>query len=79
MPTGKMYSNTKPEYFACEINHIIQNRKGIFVSKRNAKSLLETINFIMTNYQNIQESILENKLPTKQEFISQISNILQSN
>ena len=26
MPTGKMYSNTKPEYFACEINHIIQSQ-----------------------------------------------------
>ena len=26
MPTGKMYSNRKPEYFACEINHIIQSQ-----------------------------------------------------
>jgi len=62
-----------------EIQHVIQNRKGIFVSKRNVKSLLEKIHFIMKNYQNIQESILENKLPTKQEFISQMNNILQSN
>ena len=28
-----------------EIKHIIQNRKGIFVSKRNAKSLQEKIDF----------------------------------
>ena len=69
----------RPVIIFDEIKHIIQNRKGIFVSKRNAKSLLETINFIMKNYQNIQESMLENKLPTKQEFISQMSNILQSN
>ena len=69
----------RPVIIFDEISHIIQNRKGIFVSKRNAKSLLETINFIMKNYENIQESILENKLPTKQEFISQMSNILQSN
>ena len=69
----------RPVIIFDEINHIIQNRKGIFVSKRNAESLLETINFIMKNYQNIQESMLENKLPTKQEFISQMSNILQSN
>ena len=26
MPTGKMYSNTKPEHFACEINHMIQSQ-----------------------------------------------------
>ena len=62
-----------------EIEHIIQNRKGIFVSKRNAKSLLETINFIMKNYLNIQESMASNKLPTKSEFISQMSNILRQN
>ena len=60
-----------------EIEHIIQNRKGIFVSKRNAKSLLETINFIMKNYLNIQESMASNKLPTKKEFILQMINILR--
>ena len=62
-----------------KIKHIIQNKKGIFVSKRNVKSLLETIDFIMRNYANIQESMNKNKLPTKQEFISQMSNILSSN
>ena len=61
-----------------EIQHVIQNKKGIFVSKRNSKSLLETINFIMENYKSIQESIKKNKLPTKEEFISQMSSILSS-
>jgi len=61
-----------------EIQHVIQNKKGIFVSKRNSKSLLDTINFIMENYKSIQESIKKNKLPTKQEFISQMTNILSS-
>jgi glycosyltransferase involved in cell wall biosynthesis len=62
-----------------EIQHVIQHRKGIFVSKRNVKSLLETIDFVMKNYTNIQESMTKNKLPTKKEFISQINNILSSN
>ena len=62
-----------------EIQHVIQYRKGIFVSKRNVKSLLETIDFVMKNYTNIQESMTKNKLPTKKEFISQINNILSSN
>ena len=61
-----------------EIRHTIQNRKGIFVSKRDVESLLETINFIMKNYINIQESMTNNKLPTKKEFISQMNNILSS-
>ena len=62
-----------------EIKHIIQNRKGIFVSNRNANSLLETIDFIMKNYANIQKSMMQNKLPTKKEFILQMSKILNSN
>ena len=68
----------RPVIIFDEISHIIQNRKGIFVSKRNAKSLLETINFIMKNYENIQESILENKLPTKLFLINENIVILQS-
>ena len=59
-----------------EIKHIIQNREGIFVSKRNIKSFLETANFIIKNYPKIQERMEKNKLPTKQEFISRMSNIL---
>ena len=59
-----------------EINHIIQNRQGIFVSKRNAESLSETIKFIMTNYSNIRKNMEKNKLPTKQEFILQMVEIL---
>jgi len=72
-------ARARPVIIFEEIKHIIQNRKGIFVSKRNAKSLIETIDFIMKNYINIQESMTKNKLPTKKEFISQMSNILSSN
>ena len=72
-------ARTRPVIIFEEIKHIIQNRKGIFVSKRNVKSLLETIEFIMKNYISIQESMKENKLPTKKEFISHMNKILSSN
>ena len=72
-------ARTRPVIIFEEIKHIIQNRKGIFVSKRNVKSLLETIEFIMKNYISIQASMKENKLPTKKEFISQMNKILSSN
>ena len=72
-------ARARPVIIFEEIKHIIQNRKGIFVSKRNAKSFLETIDFIIKNYINIQASISNNKLPTKKEFISQMNNILSSN
>jgi glycosyltransferase involved in cell wall biosynthesis len=69
-------ARARPVIIFEEINHIIQNKYGVFVSKRNAKSLSETIDFIMRNYSNIQENMKKNKLPTKQEFISQITQIL---
>ena len=62
-----------------EIKHIVKDKKGIFVSKRDEKSLSETIDFIMKNYIDIQTSMEKNKLPTKKEFISQMSKILSSN
>lgn len=62
-----------------EIKHVIQNRKGIFVSKRNSSSFLETINYIIKNYKDIQEEMKKNKLPTRKDFILQMKNILNSN
>ena len=59
-----------------EINHVIKHQEGIFTSKRNAHSLSNTIKFVMDNYDNIHKSIKKNKLPMKQEFISQMCKIL---
>jgi len=69
----------RPVIIFNEIKHIIQNREGIFVSKRNEKSLVETIDFIIKNYSQIQERMKKNKLPTKEEFFLQMSNILSLN
>jgi len=69
-------ARTRPVIIFEEISHIIQNRYGVFVSKRNVKSLSETIKFIINNYSNIQENIKKNQLPTKKEFITQITQIL---
>ena len=60
-----------------DIQHVIQNRSGIFVSKRNIESLNETIKFIMKNYNNIKEKIKKNKLPTKEAFINQMIEALE--
>ena len=59
-----------------EIEHVIQDKYGVFVAKRDAQSLLKTIEFIMKNYNNIQEKIKLNKLPTKKIFISEFTKIL---
>jgi len=59
-----------------EIRHVVFNRQGIFVTKRDAKSLSQTINFVINNYSNIQENMTKNKLPTKEEFILRMTDIL---
>ena len=59
-----------------ELRNKIQNRYGVFVSERNVSSLSQTIKLIMDDYSNIQENMKKNILPTKKEFIEQMSRIL---
>ena len=52
-----------------EIKHVIGDKKGIFVSKRNFSNLLGTLNHIKKNYKKIQKDMIKNKLPTNRDFI----------
>ena len=62
-----------------EISHVTQDKQGVFITKRNVESLTKTISFIMDNYTTIQNSMKKNILPTKQNFISQMTKILTGN
>ena len=59
-----------------EISYVINNKKGIFVSKRDENSLKDTINKILKNYQVIQDEISNNSLPTRKSMLKQISDII---
>ena len=59
-----------------DIKHIIKERKGIFVSKRNIESFTETTKHIMQNYQEIQKDIEKNKFPLEKDMFKQISNVI---
>ena len=59
-----------------EILHVIRDRKGVFVSERNIKSLQELVVYINKNYQDIQREIKLNTLPTKKHFIEELKNII---
>ena len=59
-----------------EISYVINNKKGIFVSKRDENSLEDTINKILKNYQVIQDEISNNSLPTRKSMLKQISDII---
>ena len=72
-------SRKRPVIIFEEISHIVKNRKGIFISKRNKDSFLETVEHIFKNYGEIQKEMEQNKLPTQEEFILKVSNILNLN
>ena len=59
-----------------EISHVVRDRKGVFISERNIKSLQETVDYINKNYENIQNKIKLNILPTKKQFIEDLKNII---
>ena len=71
-------ARNRPVIIFEEIKHVVGDRKGIFISKRNYASLLETINIIKKDYRNIQEEIKLNDLPTNKEFINQMGNIISN-
>jgi glycosyltransferase involved in cell wall biosynthesis len=66
----------RPVIIFKDIEHVIEDKKGIFVAERNSESLLEKIEFIKKNYLSIQEEIKKNNLPTKQEFLRDLSSII---
>jgi len=66
----------RPVIIFNEISHVADDRYGVFVSNRDINSFSKTINFIIKNYENIKNDMKKNNLPTKQEFISEITKIL---
>jgi len=61
-----------------EIKHVVGDKKGIFVSKRNLNSLIEKINHIKTNYKAISKQMDQNKLPTNKDFIKEFENLISN-
>jgi glycosyltransferase involved in cell wall biosynthesis len=59
----------RPVVIFDEIKHVIGDKKGVFVSKRNFLSFLGILNTIKKNYKKIQKDMKKNKLPTNKEFI----------
>ena len=58
----------KPIIIFEEIEYVINERKGIFVCKRNEKDLRKTFNYILKNYSDIQRQIEKNYFYTKDNF-----------
>jgi len=59
-----------------DIKHVIGDKRGIFVSKRNFINFFGTLNNIKKNYKKIQKEMKKNKLPTNKEFIDKFINYI---
>ena len=59
-----------------DIEYVKKNKLGVFICKREKNSILNVINYIMKNYQTIQKEMNTNKLPTKDEMIKKIIEII---
>ena len=69
-------SRNRPVIIFEDINYVVKERKGIFISKRNIDSFVETAQYVINNYQGIQEDIRKNKFTTKGDMVKQISDII---
>ena len=66
----------RPVIIFNEIEYVIGDKKGIFVSKREVPALRETIDHIKKNYQNIFNEMKKNNLPTNNEFIKDLKSYI---
>ena len=66
----------RPVIIFDEIKHVIGEKKGIFVAKRNFLNFFGILNQIKKNYKKIQKEIKNNKLPTNKEFIEEFVNAI---
>ncbi len=59
-----------------EIEHVVGEKKGIFVAKRNYLNFFGILNHIKKNYKKIQKEMMKNKLPTYKEFIEEFVKVI---
>lgn len=71
-------SRLRPVIIFNDIKHVINDRLGIFCIERDHNKLKEIIYYISDNYSKIFANIKKNKLPTKKQFIDNLSEIINN-
>jgi glycosyltransferase involved in cell wall biosynthesis len=69
-------SRFRPVIIFNNISYIVGQRKGVFIAKRNKKSLMKVIFNIKENYKLIKNDMKKNILPTKKEFLENFQKII---
>ena len=63
----------RPVIIFREIEHVVEDKKGIFVAERTPESFHKKLKHIKDNYENICLEIKKNKLLMKKQFIKELS------
>jgi glycosyltransferase involved in cell wall biosynthesis len=72
-------SRFRPVILFDDIKYIIGKRFGVFSVKRDYRHLQKKINFIIDNYSAIHKKIIQNRLPTRSQFLNDLIKILKKN
>lgn len=70
-------SRLKPVIIFDDIAHVIENRIGVFKTKRNVQDFIDLVENIKKNYNEIVRKIYSNNLPTKKKFIQDLTKIIK--
>jgi glycosyltransferase involved in cell wall biosynthesis len=70
-------SRLKPIIIFDDIEHVIEDRIGIFKVRRDLNDLLNMVDHIKKNYAIIVDKIYKNKLPTKKLFLDNLVKIIK--
>ena len=70
-------SRLRPVIIFEDIKYVVHGRKGIFVCKRDERSLEKTINHVLKNYKIIQKDIKKNYFYNKNNFMRELKNSIK--
>lgn len=70
-------SRLKPIIIFDDIEHVIEDRIGIFKVKRDINDFLNMVDYIKKNYATIVDEMHKNKLPTKKLFLDNLIKIVK--
>ena len=62
----------RPTIIFEDIEHVMGDKNGVFVAKRNFLNFFGILNHIKKNYKKIQKDMKKNKLPTNNEFLEKL-------
>ncbi len=72
-------SREKPVVIFEDISYIKGNKYGIFIIKRNLRELKNITEYILSNYDKIQEDMKKNNLPSREKMLLAFKNIIDLN